>query len=57
MWLVRTRDIQMSIITSITVSKATANLIKHDHKLTKTLHKWKIVISSIGYNKTGHIGT
>ena len=56
-WLVRTRDIQMSIIMSITVSKVTANLTKHDSKLIKTVHKLEIVIESIGYHKIEHIGT
>ena len=44
MWLVSTKGIQMSIIMSITVSKVTTNLTKHDHKLSKTLNKWKIMI-------------
>ena len=35
MLLVSTRDIQMSIIMSITVSKATTSLTKHDLKLIK----------------------
>ena len=30
---------------------------KHDHKEIKTLHKLKIVLKAIRYNKTGYIGT
>ena len=56
-WLESTKGIQMSIITSITVSKATTNLTKHDRKLIKTLNKWKIMIWTIWYNKTEHICT
>ena len=54
-WSEGTKGIQMSIIMSITVSKATANLTKHDHKLTKTLNKWKIMIWSTWYNKIEYI--
>ena len=55
MWLVSTKGIQMSIIMSITVSKATTNLTKHDHKLSKTLNKWEIIIWTTWYNKTEYI--
>ena len=56
-WSVSTKGIQMSIIMSITVSKATTNLTKHDRKLTKTLNKWKIMIWTTWYNKTEYICT
>ena len=57
MWSVSTRDIHLSIFTSITVSKATTNLTKHDCKLIKTLHKWKIMIWTVRYYKIEHICT
>ena len=56
-WSVSTKGIQMWIIMSITVSKVTTNLTRHDHKLIKTLHKWKIMIWTIRYNKTEDICT
>ena len=47
----------MSITTSITVSKVTINLHKHDHKQIETVHALKIVLQSTGYYKTEYIGT
>ena len=35
----------------------TTNLTKHNCKLSKTLHKWKIIIWTIRYNKTENICT
>ena len=57
MWLVTTKGIQMSIIMSITVSKATTNLTNTIINWLKALHKWKIMIWTIRYNKTEHICT
>ena len=48
MWLVSTRDIQMSIIMSITVSKANTNLTKHDHKLIKLYINGKLWYEQLG---------